>query len=252
MTGRRSCAPKAARRAAVLSGGVVALLLGGCGNLTSGGYGDLEVLVASDTVSTTESRSAPAAASVAPVFTLSPGYSSGAFVSAVAAPPAVSAEVPPDILGPDRQRSSLSMLLEGTLTLRVQVFALPRADATPIEVTDGVQQVVMPLSGGAPVLLARKSLAEGSYSVIRTVFLHVEALVEGGLVVNGVAIRGPVRVDLGSRLVVDTPVDLTIEEDVPARISVNLHTTRWIRLLNLDRRVNAEDFQAEVRVGRQP
>jgi hypothetical protein len=137
------------------------------------------------------------------------------------------------------------------LTLSIQVYALSRPGVA-IEVTDGIQQLVMPLSGGEPLVLARKSLPAGVYSGIRTVFLHVEAMVEGGLIVDGVAIRGPVRVELGNRLVVDTPVALTIEEGVPARISVNLHTNRWIRLLNLDRRVRAEDFQGEVKVGRQP
>jgi hypothetical protein len=202
-----------------------ALLLGGCGNLTSGGFGDLEVLVASDSVAAAEP---------------SPSASTLQLLTA-------------DVPGAGRQPANGGEPLDGTLTLRVQVFALARADAA-IEVTDGIQEVVMPLSGGSPVVLARKSLPAGPYAVIRTVFLHVEAVVEGGLVVDGVAIRGPVQVDLGqgSRLVVDTPIALTIDESVPARIGVNLHTARWIRLLTQDRRVRAEDFQGEVRIGRQP
>jgi hypothetical protein len=257
----RESAPEAPRAVAAACAVALFAALSACGNLTSGGYGDLEVLVASDTVPTAE-RSAPTAAGVLatgaiPGAPVEPAPSGNGVQLPLAATPidasaSSSAALAPALSALERQLSNGSMLLEGTLTLRVQVFVLSRADATPIEVTDGVQQVVMPLSGGTPVVLARKSLPAGSYAVIRTVFLHVEALVESGLVVDGVAIRGPVRVDLGSRLVVDTPLALTIEEDIPARISVNLHTTRWIRLLTVDRRVRAEDFEGEVRVGRQP
>jgi hypothetical protein len=201
-----------------------AILTGACGNLTSGGFGDLEVVVAVDSVAALQQAPAPTFQMVS---------SSG-------------------VLEPGRQTSSSGMaLLDGTLNMRVQVFALTGRDF-PIEVTEGVQEVIMPLSGAVPVVLARKSLPTGTYLAIRTVFLHVEAVVDGGLIVDGVPIRGPVRVDLGqgSRLIVDTPITLTIDEDVPARINVDLHTMRWIRLLNQDRRVRAEDFQGQVTVRR--
>jgi hypothetical protein len=140
-------------------------------------------------------------------------------------------------------------MVDGTITLRLQVFALTRA-GDPVEVTSGVQELVMPLAFSAPFVLARKELPAGTYATIRTVFASVVAQVEGGLVVDGVPIRGPVTVDLGSegRIVVDTPIDLRIEEDLEARIKVDLHTTRWIRLLNSQRRVQTEDFRREVRV----
>ena len=110
----------------------------------------------------------------------------------------------------------------------------------------------MPLSTSAPFLLVRKELPEGSYTSIRTVFLSVVAQVEGGLVVDGVPIRGPVTVELGpgGRILVETPLDLTITEGTAARIKVDLHTTRWLRLLNQQRRVQPEDFQREVQVRR--
>jgi hypothetical protein len=239
-TPKRSAAWRAVAAVVILGH---AALIGGCGNLTSGGYGDLEVLVASDSVASAGSQPtpAPAAHAAAPLAPApAPASAPHAVHPALAWVPAAGG-----------QRSSGAALLDGTLTLRVQVFALSRPGVA-YEVTDGVQEVVMPLSGGSPVLLARKSIPAGTYSGIRTVFLHVEAMVEAGLIVDGVAIRGPVRVDLGSRLVVDSPVALTIEEAFPARVSVNLHTNRWIRLLTVDRRVRSEDFEGEVKVGRQP
>ena len=194
---------------------VLASLTGACGNLTSGGFGDLEVIVATDSVPATASLSAP--------------------------PPALS--LVPSRVGAQQQ------MVDGTLTIRVQVFALTRSGAS-VEVTNGVQELVMPLSGSAPFVLVRKELPAGAYSAIRTVFASVVAQVEGGLVIDGVPIRGPVTVDLGSegRIVVDTPIDLRIEEDIEARIKVDLHTTRWIRLLNQQRRVQSEDFRREVQV----
>jgi hypothetical protein len=193
---------------------VMAALGGACGNLTSGGFGDLEVLVATDSV--------PAAT--------------------LLAPPAALSMVPSRV-------GSQQQMVDGTLTLGVQVFVLTGSGRT-VEVTNGVQELVMPLSGSAPFVLARRELASGAYAAIRTVFVSVVAQVEGGLVVDGVPIRGPVTVDLGSdgRIVVDTPLDLRIEEDLETRIKVDLHTTRWIRLLNNQRRVQSQDFQREVRV----
>ena len=194
---------------------LVALLawsMGACGDLTSGGFGDLEVIVATDSVPT-----------------------------ALAAPPVALSQLPTRV-GSEQQ------MVDGTLTLRIQVFAVARTGA--VEVTNGVQELVMPLSASAPFLLVRKELPAGSYASIRTVFLSVVAQVEGGLIIDGVPIRGPVTVDLGSdaRIVVDTPIDLRIEDGFASRIKVDLHTTRWIRLLNAQRRVRPEDFQREVTV----
>jgi hypothetical protein len=192
---------------------LVAWLVGACGDLTSGGFGDLEVIVATDSVPAT----------------------------ALTAPPVALAQLPTRV-GSDQQ------MVDGTLTLRIQVFAVARAGA--VEVTNGVQELVMPLSGSAPFLLVRKELPAGSYASIRTVFLSVVAQVEGGLIIDGVPIRGPVTVELGSegRIVVDTPIDLRIADGLESRIRVDLHTTRWIRLLNAQRRVQPEDFRREVRV----
>ena len=195
---------------------VAAALAGACGNLTSGGFGDLEVVVATDSVPTTTLQAPPAS-----LMSLVP------------------------------QRSGAQQLVEGTLTMRIQVFAVARSGSM-IEVTNGVQELMMPLATSAPFLLVRKELPEGSYTSIRTVFLSVVAQVEGGLVVDGVPIRGPVTVELGpgGRILVETPLDLTITEGSLARIKVDLHTTRWLRLLNQQRRVQPEDFQREVQVRR--
>ena len=193
---------------------LLAWLAGACGNLTSGGFGEVEVVVATDSVSAAAMQ-APAAA----------GFPTG--------------------------RPASRQVVDGTLTMRVQVFAVSRSGRA-LEVTSGVQELVMPLSSVAPFLLARRDLPEGSYASVRTVFLSVVAEVESGLVVDGVPIRGPVTVELGpsGRIMVETPLDLTVSENTPAQVKVDLHTTRWLRLLNQQRRVQPEDFQREVQVRR--
>jgi hypothetical protein len=197
-----------------------AAIAAGCGNLTSGGFGGLEVLVAADSVVLSSAEYATAA--VVPV--------------------------------PGRSSDQTTSQLEGRLVMRIMVFAMSGRDDF-VEVTSGVREIVLPLSGGAPSILTRKELPAGRYLAIRTVFLQVEAVVESGLVdPDGQPVRGAVRVELGpdARLVVDTPIDLTISEGRDARIKVDLHTQRWIRLLNAQRQVQSSDFVGQLRVGRQP
>jgi hypothetical protein len=220
-------------RPAWLIGVAASLFAAGCGNLTSGGFGELEVLVAADSV----------AFGATDLSVSSTGAVGGGAASVVPLPP-------------ERGRPAplVQSQLEGTLNMRIMVFAFLRPD-TWIEVTTGPREIVMPLSGGAPAILARKELPTGRYTAIRTVFLHVEAVVTSGLTdQNGQPVRGPVRVELGpdARLVVDTPLELTVEEGRPARIKVDLHAHRWIRLLNAQRQVQSSDFVGNVRVGRQP
>lgn len=204
-----------------------ALLLGGCGNLTSGGLGDVEVIVAVDSVPSGDFVSGQLAD-----LGVLPSHSSG-FARAP--------QVPPEPV-------------QGTLTVRVQVY-VRRGSARWIEVTDGVQEVEMPLVGGDPVTLAEKAVPTGPYAAMRTVFRRVEADVQSGLVVDGVAVTGPILVDLGTEesLVVDRPVELEVSEGTRSSLAVDLHTTRWLRLLDRDRkRVRQEDFEGEVALRRRP
>jgi hypothetical protein len=206
---------------------VGALLLGGCGNLTSGGLGDVEVIVAVDSVPSGDFVSGQLADEG--VF---PSHSS----SFARAP-----QVPPEPI-------------RGTLTVRVQVY-VRRGSARWIEVTDGVQEVEMPLVGGDPVALAEKNVPTGPYTAVRTVFRRVEADVQSGLEVDGVAVTGPIPVDLGAEdhLVVDRPIELEVSEGARSSLAMDLHATRWLRLLDRDRKqVRQEDFEGEVALRRRP
>jgi hypothetical protein len=105
------------------------------------------------------------------------------------------------------------------------------------------------------VILARATVAAGRYRGVRTVFRRVEANVVRGLIVDGQPVIGLVRVQLGDggALVVDDPTEVEVPVGGEVSLLVDLHTTRWLRLLNLElRQVTASDFQGQVRLRPKP
>jgi hypothetical protein len=171
----------------------VALLLAGCGELTSGGAGEVEIEIVADTV--------PFGAAASP--------------------------------------------LQGTLTVGVQVFA--RRGTRSFELTDGPQELDLPLAGAATVLVSRKTLPSGRYRGERLVFRKVEADVEGGLEVNGEPFVGEVAVDLGSGDALEIPweVEIVLPEDGLVAIVLEMRAPRWLRLLDPElRRVSRQGFEA--------
>ena len=202
---------RATSSAVTLAAAVAALT--GCGDLTSGGVGDLDVIVAADSVPVSIATGSSEAPSV-----------------------------------PSRQVIPLE--IEGTLTLGIQVFVL-HPPLRWVEVTDGPQEIVMELGSSTPLVLAHATVPAGRYRGVRTVFRRVEADVVRGLIVDGQSVTGLVRVRLGDggALVVDDPTEVEVPLGGEASLLVDLHTTRWLRLLNLElRQVAASDFQGQLRL----
>ena len=199
------------------------LLLGGCGNLTSGGVGELEVVVAADSVSLSAA--------------LQSMHGSGLLADT-----------------PSLQAPSDSPRIDGTLTVRIQVFVLRRLGQWS-EVTDGVQEIVLPLGNTEPVTIAQTALSAGPYRTARTLFRRVEADIRGGLEIDGEAITGRVLVDLGpeDRLQVETGLLLNVTEGQRSELAVDLHADRWLRRLDrVLRRVSSDHFQDEFRLRHPP
>jgi hypothetical protein len=124
-----------------------------------------------------------------------------------------------------------------------------------VEVTDGPEMVIMDLESPEPVVLARATVSAGRYRGVRTVFRRVEANVIRGLVVDGQPVTGLVRVQLGDGgiLVVEDPTEVEVPVGGETSLLVDLHTMRWLRLLNLElRQVAASDFQDQVRLRPKP
>ncbi len=195
--------------------GVLAVVVGGCGNLTSGGVGEVEVVVGADSVS----------------------------LAAIGQSVQASAIVPFGVQAPED-----SDRIEGTLNVRIQVFLL-RAPGQWIELTQGIQALILPIQDPAPIAIARMDVPSGPYQAVRTVFRSVVANVERGLEVDGELITGQILVDLSGRdrLQVETPLEIDVVEETLSTLVVDLHTARWLRRLDRVRReVAHQDFEAHL------
>lgn len=227
---------------------VLALAGAGCGgNLTAGGFSEVEVYVAGD--DTPEGTATTARG------TMSGGAPTGSTsAGGLAIGDAVRYAVPttPHPAAPDA--ASLlanATVIEGTVTatLRVEVMN-DRREWT--EVTDGPATLTVPLVGSGPgSLLASRTLPPGRYVRSRITFQEVEADVVRGLVVDGLDLRGRVQVELAaaSGLVVEEGLFLELREGDSGRIVVALNSQLWLRLVNaVLRRVSATGFRQAVRV----
>lgn len=185
----------------------------GCGNLTSGGFGEVEVILTSDEVTELQEEAR-------------------------------------SIVLADAAATSHGSTVEGTLTVRVRSYAR-RGLGDFVELTDGVQEVTVSLSDPQPVEIARRPLPAGSYDAVRTFFGRIEANIESGLVIDGVDIRGIVPVDLGSTgtFSVVTLTGFEVFENTPTVVAIEMQSRVWLRLVNaVLQRVDLEDFRRVLRV----
>ncbi len=191
------------------------LFLSGCGNVTSGGFGDVEVLVSSDEVEDVQTTAA----------------------SALYAQLGVPAE------------SSHTDSIVGTLTVRLRSFAR-RGVGDFVELTDGVEEVTLSLNDPAAVEIARRSVPAGRYDAVRTFFGRIEANIESGLVIDGVPIEGAVTVDLGGEgFSTVTYTGFDVWEDAPTVVAIDMQSRLWLRLANaILGRVDLDDFRRIFRV----
>jgi hypothetical protein len=215
----------------------LAVALAGCGNVTSGGVGEVEVILAPDELTDLVSNTPSLQASVV---SLAPGDS-----------------------------------IEGTLRVHVRSFAR-RPGGTFEELTDGVQEITVSLgepepieiarrelSAGRyeavrvslgepePIEIARRELSAGRYEAVRTFFGRIEVEVTSGLVVDGVPVDGTVIVDLdalGTLSVVDFTA-FEVWEGAPTVIALEMQTRLWLRLVDaVTHRVDVTDFRRIFRL----
>lgn len=192
------------------------LITGGCGNVTSGGFGDVEVVLSSDEVEDLQEAA------------------TGMVLAEVGLP----------------STTSHGSNIQGTLTVRVRSFAR-RGPGDFVELTDGVQEVTVSLSDPEPVEIARRSLPAGSYDAVRTFFGRIEADVTGGLIIDGDPVIGTVRVDLGEdgSLSVVTVTGFEVWADAPAVVAIEMQSGIWLRLVDaVLGSVDVDDFRESFRV----
>lgn len=232
---------------------LVALAGAGCGgNLTAGGFSEVEVYVAGD--DTPEGAVATAGGTTSGGTTAG-GATAGSTTAGglvIGAPVRHAGPTTPSPAAPDAASLLASAtVIEGTVTatLRVEVMN-DRREWT--EVTAGPTTLTVPLVGNGPgSLLATRTLPPGRYVRSRITFQEVEADVVRGLLVDGLDLRGRVQVELAaaSGLVVEEGLFLDLREGEAGRIVVALNSQLWLRLVNaVLRRVSATGFRQAVRV----
>ncbi len=213
--------------------------LTGCGDVTSGGVGEIEVLLVADSLP----AATPSADAASPA---SPGPSSG-----TSAAPAPSGAVGVHIFG--RLNPAMdSLRLEGTLTAQVRSFIRRERSNDWIEITDGPQEVVLALEGEEQRIVAQGTVPAGRYVGARTIFGRIEAEVIRGLRVDGEPIVGKIPVLLGpaGRIdVVEPSLFLDIAEGGSVSLAIEMNSRIWLRLTDRpERNVGEGDFRGAVRI----
>jgi hypothetical protein len=201
------------------------LLTSGCGDLTAGGLGEVEVYATAD----------------------EGGSPSGTSADNRAAGPRGS----PAAGGRAPASAEHGAAAEGQLIARLQVYLRSEEDGQWLELTDGIRDLTLDLSGGAERRVAVRFVSTGRYSRLRVVFHDVEAFVTGGLIVGGLPFTGTVTVDFGAEgtLDVEREVLLEIERDDAVDLLLNLNADAWLPTLSLvTRTVAAVELESALGV----
>jgi hypothetical protein len=197
-------------------------LLAGCGDLTSGGVGAVEVTMVSDSLAI--SSEAPAAHG--------PNLPFGGSGRA----PAGVDEPPP---------------IQGAVTVQLQTY-VRSGTRDWVELTSGIQEVTFPIHGGEAAVAMRTNVPSGLYTEVQNRFWSLEVHVEGGLVVDGTEITGLVRVEELEPLrplALTRPIQLDVGGGAPASIVVELRAGIWLRRLDpVAQQVPREEFEEAHRV----
>jgi hypothetical protein len=211
-------------------------LLTGCGDLTSGGYGEVEVSVVSDPILI--------GAEGVPLNALNSGEMA-AYLAAYSSVPLAGS--PADGFERSNQLSDAESAAEGTVRLRTRVF-LRRGARGWIEVTPGIREISLTLHEGEEGHLSTTRIPAGSYDGVRVDFRFVQAEVDEGLLIQGDTIRGPVSVSIpADGLAVFFPIRVNVSSDARTSILLEIRAQEWLRkATRIGRTVSREDFEAEV------
>ncbi len=139
--------------------------------------------------------------------------------------------------------------LVGTLSVTVRSF-VREGGSRWIEVTQGPQEIIVPLEDPTPVVVARAQLPSGEYEAVRTLFGRIRVHVERGLVVNGVPVVGEFRVEVGTDgILVMEERGVRVERQEILPLLLEMRARRWLPLVDQERRVvEGPDFRREFRI----
>lgn len=171
---------------------VLALLAAGCGSLTMGGLTGARVVVSGD---------APDAA----ITTLEPARS-----------PARQADDDDDDDEPEGE-----VEVEFNLTLVAD-------DGTRTRLGGEEMRVRIDLQGETEAEPVNELIPASRYVMLEVVFTEIEAEVDAGLVIDGVAFTGEVDIELDGALLVSRPIDLRAEAGASVELVVDLNAPAWL------------------------
>lgn len=193
MTTRRNWLPHAR---VALGATLVGLVAGGCGNVTVGGYTEVNVNVSGD---------APAATPTAQA----------------------------TLLGGAAASSPLRVegVAEGEVEIDFQLFLISQ-DGTSVRLGPGQDdiRVKIDIQGSTEAEPVRNQLIDaGRYTELQIVFKKIQVEVSQGLVVDGQEITGEVDVELsGTDLLVARPLDLVAVDGSTVTMVVDLNAQSWL------------------------
>lgn len=188
----------------------------GCGNLTAGGAGEVEVAVASDEAAVVE------------------GLASSLMTGST-----------------ERVAQPQLAPFTGSLTLSLAVSLLDE-DGMPVDLTGGVQEVTLPLEPGSRTGLVTARVDPGSYTGVQVTFESVGAEITSSPGESD--FPSLVEVDLSDGpLVVERPRPIQVGTDERLRLVVDLRSRIWIVAADpSDGRVVRGVLQNAVRVEVEP
>lgn len=178
-----------------------ALAMTGCGDLTAGGVGEIDVSLSGDAP---DDASESVRATSPTLFATSPA--AGEDDASRSAYASTRAEPRGDV----------------TATLEVSVLS-PQGEW--IVLTDGLQEATVDIQGATLAELGRKELEPGSYDRIRVRFTDIQARVDAGL-----PVLGEIGVDFGdaSSISVEQELGLEVEDGEEIVAVVDLNSVQWL------------------------
>ena len=182
------------------------LLLGAsaaCGNLTAGGAtGEAYVVLSGDAAD--------------PVPTLASGVERVTAASATAA-----------ARGPSSADSP-----EGEIEVELNLF-LVSEDGDLVSLTDTEVRVRVDLEGVRESEIADRVVSAVRYTGLRMVFTEIEAEVDAGLIINGVPVTGPIRVEFDDiSLTFTKAIDVAVGDNERVGLVIDLNAAAWLQAVD--------------------
>ncbi|MEX2570899.1 MAG: hypothetical protein WD737_06305 [Gemmatimonadota bacterium] len=153
------------------------------------------------------------------------------------------------ISGPGAQLTADPGSAEGTVEVEATTVLVDES-GREVPLSSLAPSVSVTIAAADSATLERSEVRVGRYTLARITFTRVKADLTTGLAVAaGVEITGTVRVDLGQPLVVDAPIELTVQEDGRHQLVIDLNASAWLAAADpVLRTVSSTTFRSAVEV----